>query len=64
MKTDPRDKQFYRLKKKGLKNLTKQECLQYLSYAQKAYDYVDHKNARKGWNILIQEIQLRLEKLQ
>ena len=49
MKQDPRDKRFYRLKKKDIYQLTSQEARVLISYCDKMIEFVSDKKVRKGW---------------
>ena len=49
---DPRDRAYYAIQKKArttMRNLSREELRAYLSYTEQMIDYVDAKNARKGW---------------
>ncbi len=54
---DPRDKYFDQLQKKDKDQLTFNELRTYIDYCTQMVSYVKDKKGRKGWKILLPELQ-------
>ncbi len=55
--TDPRDKQFHQLQRKGIENLNQDELALMLAYAMKMERWVSHSKSRRGWKDLADQVR-------